>query len=401
MAIPMTEREQHEETDAASPPRGGVWLGAAGTVMIVAELVWLSVHSARIIDRGGDPWQTGDWLINLAAGPMRRGIFGELLFRVVDSSNVLWLTFGVQIALLAMLTAFTLVLFWNSPRTTAWFMLVFSPAFLLFPSLSPDGALRKELFALAAMALLAVTVRFRWPAPALIGVVALFALGATAHEMTALTLPAFVYLVASGHRLELWGARTMKVTIGALAAIAVAGVAWAALFPATSTDTSKICASWVDAGLDRQLCSGALQFHSRTFSQSLDLTRGMFPSYLSLVPLAVLSVMPFVALRVPRRIWWTLAVTFVALAPLFFVGIDYGRWIYTGIALTSLVCLATWTHGDFAPTRVPVWIALLFVALWSLPSAGPQTNHSLLTQVLSDPIEHIVGTPSDRPIFSP
>jgi hypothetical protein len=399
--VTMTEDERDSVSADVASPRGGTFLALAGTLLVAAEFVWLTISSAKVIDQGGDPWQTGDWLINLAAGPVRRGLFGELLFRLTDSPNVLWLTFGVQIALLGSLSALTLVLFWRSPRTAAWFMLTFSPAFLLFASLSPEGALRKELFGLAAFALLAVCVRFRWPPATLAGVVALFALGSMAHELTALMLPAFAYLIVWGRRQGRWSRGTTRVTVVVMAATAVAAVAWALLFPATAAETSKICSSWTAAGLDRELCSGALRFHSRSLSESLQLTKGMFPAYLSLVPLAVLSLVPFIVLRAPRRIWWLLGTTFLALVPLFFVAIDYGRWIYVGVALTSLVCLATWTQGDIEARNVPAWVAILFVALWSLPYAGPQTTESLVMQVLSSPIERMVGTPSDGPTFRP
>jgi hypothetical protein len=376
-------------------------LALAGTATIVAEFAWLTIVSAKAVHPGGDPWQTGDWLIDLSAGPVRRGIFGSLLFAITDSPNVVWLAFGIQIGVLAILSALAIALFWASPRTPAWCMLTFSPAFLLFPSLSPEGALRKELLGLAAFALLAAAVRFRWRATVLVGVTVLFVLGTTAHEVTGLMLPAFVYLVEWARRHGIWITRAARTTIGVMAVTSVAALGWALLFSASSADVSEICSSWTAAGLDRELCSGALRFHSRSLSDSLDLTKAMFPAYLSLVPLVVLSILPLVAVRAPRRIWLLLGATFVALAPLFLVAIDYGRWCYIGIGLVSLTCLTTWTHGDFGSTRTAGWMAVCFVALWSFPYAGPRTNDSLLMQVLRSPIERIVGTPTDRPAFEP
>ena len=399
----MTDLAVGEASTEVVRTRRGDLLGIAGSAIVVAEFVWLTIVSAKAVHHGGDPWQTGDWLIDLAAGPVRRGLFGELLFTLTDSPNVLWITFGFQIGLLAILTALSIVLFWKSPRTTAWFMLAFSPAFLLFPPLSPEGALRKELFGLAAFSLLAVAVRLRWRvrSGALAGVVVLFVLGSMAHELTALMLPAFVYLVDWARRQGIWSMRAARATIGVMTVTAVAAVGWALLFPASPADVSEICSSWTAAGLDRSLCSGALQFHSRSLSDSVELTKGMFPAYLSLVPLALLSVLPFIVLRVPRRIWWLLGATFVALAPLFLVAIDYGRWVFVGVGLVSLTCLATWTQDDFGTARASTWMAIAFVALWSFPYAGPQTRDSLLMQVLRSPIEHIVGTPTDRPNFQP
>ena len=119
----MTTIDVQEPTTAAvGLPRGSSPLAVGGTVLVLAELVWLAISSGQVIADGGDPWQTGDWLIDLASGPVRRGLFGELLFTVIGSSSVLWLTFAVQIGLLAALTGLTLLLFWRSPRTPAWSM---------------------------------------------------------------------------------------------------------------------------------------------------------------------------------------------------------------------------------------------------------------------------------------
>ena len=98
----------------------------------------------------GDPWQTGDWLINYGGGFVRRGLVGELLHGLaVDGWQLLWLVALVQVGLVLVLFTSSGILFWRTSASPAWLMLTVSPAFLMFPVLYPFGGLRKELFILA------------------------------------------------------------------------------------------------------------------------------------------------------------------------------------------------------------------------------------------------------------
>lgn len=382
----------------ADGARGQVLLGVTGTVLVLAEFVWFALASAHVVDSGGDAWQTGDWLINLAGGPVRRGVLGEMLFRISNTTDVVWVVFWVQIGLSALLMAATLTLFWTSPRTPAWFMLTFSPAFLLFPFLSPEGGLRKELLGLVAFAVLALAVRFSWHPGTLAVVVGFFLLGALAHELNPLLLPPFVYLLVWAYRNGLWRRSVVLVVGIALSVIAVGALAWTLRFPATPQIVSDVCRSWLNAGLDGSLCSGSLRFLAQDASDAVSLTRQMFPSYITLVPLVVLSLAPLYLVGATRWIWWLLAVSVVAMAPLYVLAIDYGRWIHVAVALVSLTCLATWPQESFRSRAAPVWAAILFVSLWSLPYAGPQTSQSLLSQLATGAYEALFG-PAAPTIF--
>ena len=60
--------------------------------VIVGGFVRLTIASPKGIDHGGDPVQTGDWLINLAGGPDAPRALRWSALRTPDSLNVLWVT---------------------------------------------------------------------------------------------------------------------------------------------------------------------------------------------------------------------------------------------------------------------------------------------------------------------
>lgn len=352
------------------------------TLVVAGQYIWIAVWNAWVIGvRGGDPSQTSDWLVNYAGGPVRRGLAGALLTASGDPHTVLWTTYAVQMGLLLAVCASGIALLWAAPRQTAWFMVALSPAFLLFPFLSPEGGLRKELIALAAFGLIALAYRFRWPVGMLAFPFLLFVIGAFSHESIPLTLPAFVYLVIRGTHEGIWQRGAGRVVGGLFALAAVAGLAWSMTHVATDEHITTVCESWMDMGLHKELCSGTLPMLGDSPIDALRMTVSMFPSYFSLVPLMVLALVPFYAVRAGRQVRLLALVVFAALVPLFVVGIDYGRWVFVGVSLLSMLSLAMSRTEQFRPREVPWWAGILFVSLWGIPYTGSAAGLSLLTQM--------------------
>ncbi|MBI1351789.1 MAG: hypothetical protein GC156_11805 [Actinomycetales bacterium] len=368
------------ESGPQSVSRGRA-LPVIAIVVVVAELLLLATSYARVIGSGGEAWQTGDWLINYAGGIVRRGFVGWLIWLPNGSVPVLPLTYVIQIGLLAAFCSIGFVLFWRTSRTAPWFMVALSPAFLLFPFLSPEGGLRKELLALTAIGIMAMAVRFGWPVFAVIPAIALFLLSALAHEAMALTLPGVIALLLLGQRRLGWSRRAVAALLATASIGSLAALAWGILHPADATQVAQICDSWVSGGLDQRLCRGSLDYLDTSALEAIRQTISMYPSYFALVPLMVLSLVPFYALGAPRRVWLLMAAISITLTPLFVVGVDYGRWVFIITSISSLYCLADPFASDFRPRSVPVWMALLFVGLWSIPYTGATTDSSLLMQV--------------------
>jgi len=71
-----------------------------------------------------------------------------------------------------------------------------------------------------------------------------------------------------------------------------------------------------------------------------------------------------------RRYWaWGLA-ALVGIAPLFVLGIDYGRWVHI-LVIELAICMIA---SNLALIESKLWnplSALLFVSLWGIPHAAP------------------------------
>ncbi|MDA2986907.1 MAG: hypothetical protein O2789_04155 [Actinomycetota bacterium] len=377
----------HAPSNASTGVRGGV-LPYLATGIVAFELVWLFVYYWGVIRIGGDAWQTGDWLINYSSGLIRRGAAGELVASVLGQSQGLIGVFAVQMTLISVFVVSALILFWLSPRTPAWFALTLSPAFVLFPFLSFDGGLRKELIALSAAGIAALALRLSWHWVTWIPIVLLFGVGAFSHEIVSLTLPYFVFILWMGVRSHVWPRLTATWVGAGIALTAFAGIAVAVFASGTADQIEGICESWTSSGLwpdasrAQDFCSGAVSTLDDGVVRAIRQTAGMFPSYLSLVLPLALSALPFLIIRCPRPIRLLVVAQFVALLPLFVLAIDYGRWAFTLVALVSFACLGSVSTNCLDEYSLAPWLAVTFVSVWSLPYSGISISNSLVMQVL-------------------
>lgn len=319
----------------------------------------------------GDAWYSGDWLINYSGGFVRRGLIGDLLSSAAnDGEQLLQLAMLTQMALLALVLIGALVLFYFSPRTEAWLMVMLSPAFMLFPALNPIGGLRKEIFVIASLTLLGLGIRFGCLRLFSLLSLFLFALSAFSHEVTAMAVPAFLFLIWIGYRKELisrvWGIAwtTVALTISILTLIANF------LFPGNSQITSQICSDLVDLGIRDAVCGGSIQYLSTTSTEAFSQASSMFPNSLVILTALALAALPIAAVGASPVIWRLYALSVVFLSPLFVFAIDYGRWIYLLTGLISIILLSTWTFFDFKFRKIPLIAVLAFVLLWSVEYTG-------------------------------
>ena len=81
---------------------------------------------------GGSPWRQGDWLINSAAGLVRRGFMGDGMIALGDltGTNLLAVTIAVQTGLFLALLWLLWVLARDHPNKPLILLLAASPAFL-------------------------------------------------------------------------------------------------------------------------------------------------------------------------------------------------------------------------------------------------------------------------------
>jgi len=348
---------------------------AAYRIAVLAVLAYcalqVSLHIALAILPEGSNWQQGDWLINSRLVPVRRGLFGSGLIDLSDLTGVglLNLTIGLQLVLMVLLLGLLAVLFLPVQDRLAHLLLLGSPGFVpLFWGNDPNGALRKEMVAFLALALMVLALRRR--SLLLHGVsAALLALSFYGNEFCVLFAPLFIGATA----VSTWQAERARAWLVACGFVAVAAghalaTAW---LHARAAQPALICAPLLERGLAPYMCQGAIAYLGEGGAANAAQVRGYIAStgLLRLIPATALLVLAAPAYVValcdrPGRLalcCLAAALPFVALYP---VAVDWGRWISIQLFAAVVVILVGLDCGALRLTRAPLpALAALLLAI--------------------------------------
>lgn len=342
-------------------------------------------------------WLIGDWLINYQGGFVRRGLLGDLFFRISQATGVhiilLVVVFQVVVYLLFFLCTYRLARSSSFSISTAF--LLFSPAFILFTVLSPNGAFRKEVLLLAALSALCyfLTVHQRGGQPRtslLLSYVAISSVFLVLnHEMLTLFLP---YLIAAIIIHEKgWGDLSKKATLALLPAVLITLLVFL-FFKGDGHTVNAVCASLKDHAPEDCLSTeitGAVTFLKADLTFARHFVEDSFVATTALAYglSAIFSVIPFVlvyfssgfaAVRQNKTLLKSLTLCVISAliltVPLLWVMADYGRLIYLHVSCLTLLALMLIQEPDGPVQALPLqakqllgWIAaILYMCGWRL-----------------------------------
>lgn len=356
-----------------------------GAILILFLTLVILAGFVRDYVRGGNAWKQGDWLINDAAGPIRRGALGSLLIRVGDVLGIgpLATVIALQLGLVVIFSGAILPYARSLCGRIEYWLLFFCPGFpLLFWGAQPMASGRKELVTFAAIALVAVAARPGLPAPAmLLAASAIYALGAIGHEVNALLLPVMLVAVVLVARHRRVGREWMVAALAICVVFAVFGGVVALLHPRI-TDSAAICAPLTARHLDPAICSRAMEWvsfgpakaHSEMLrllkiagwgSVSLGIVIGLGTCLVTASPVIYLATLH----QRPRRLLMMFAALGLLLVPLYFVAIDWGRWIdiqITTFGLLLFIMLSTgMTELARRGNRAVIAAFLILALVWT------------------------------------
>ena len=326
-----------------------------------------------------------EWLISYAGGPVRRGPTGSLVFAASELAGIS--PRHVVLALVLLINAVFLVAVAGLVRPirghpATWFIL-FSPAILLFPTFDPDGSHRKEILLFAVLATsLAISVAGR-PRTA----IRTFALSAPVivlvHEGLAAYLPYGLVLVGLAHpdrRDARWIAAGI-VAAGAATTLAIA-------YPGDPSHVAAICrqaTDWPDLkratdcpgiGAIGWLAHGTEVPDLFQSEARRELVDWILPAIL--VPLLGFLPALWSLRKVERPLHWLATgavISMLCSVALFFVAIDWGRFVHIHATCLGLCLLALLHRAQIkdAPARtrpIPALIAaaavLIYATVWHL-----------------------------------
>lgn len=325
---------------------------------------------AGVIAAGGNDHQAGDWLISYPGTFVRRGLFGELLFADAPAGQTtLWILFAVQLALYLPLFAYTIDYLNRSNFSWSSIALACSPAALPFIGWDPLGGFRKESIGFLALVLLAFARRADRRgirAALLMGSLLAWTLGVFSWESLAFLLPAVGFLLLADDVLDY-----RRALAGIYAAIGAVALGVSVVFHGDAGTPGALCQVVVDHGLNPdRLCTGAIAWMGRTTDDSLRLVQQNLAVHSGYLVMLALAVLPIVVSPWLRRYWPWLVACAIGVAPLFALGIDYGRWIHILIIEVTICMMASHPKLSESPLWNPLSVGL-FVSLWGIPHAAP------------------------------
>ena len=291
-------------------------------------------------------WSIGDWVINYAEGPTRRGLSGEVIFfiaRVFDL-KINWLIFTTQgVALILTVALFLQIL--RSKNLTFWYVVAcFSPGFfLLFTYYDSMAIGRKEiLLFLTFMLWVYLCNKSRLTTLSTIIFCGIYFCLTLTHESFFFYSPYFcgaAWLCKSG-------TNKLSVTLIPVSS-AIAAVLTFVFFK--TIDPSASCQQLLALGALPEVCAGVL---SAGPQDAMLLTKNYFESFdlrslfnLSGVFLLVLTpaylIIQTIAIKKEQKYLWlsTIFCLIVFSLPLFVFAIDWGRWISMHTTLSVMMLL--------------------------------------------------------------
>lgn len=376
------------------------WLFALYILYVAQGSIRISVLQAQDIDR----WTVGDWLINYSGGFVRRGLTGALVMMLhrVLGIPLQWVVFSIQTSV------FLLFLFcvYQLTRGMRWSYLMgavlLSPATLAFTVMDRyDAGLRKEILLFTALALTVwVLLSGRWKDWQISTMLSVFLVGlALSHEGLLVAAPYFFAAVAVRTSSLRRAVRICAIpfVLTGIAAVAVithhgdqataqaicssAGGTLGLGKPDPFHPTGGFCGgaiAWLqlDVAQEREIIVPMIrQWHMRRLFSALAI-----PTFL---PLAALLVVFYRRDRLRVEVVTVLGCALVSLAGtsvLFYVGVDWGRWLHLQAVCLMLLLMMLDRQGAAKavparrrslPFHVIATLALfLYATTWTLPGLG-------------------------------
>lgn len=344
------------------------------------------------------------WLINYEAGIVRRGLLGEVLLLLQNATGLTAeiLVWATQVGIYAIFLSATCLIAIRLADRLAFIFVLFSPAVFLYPVATWLAVGRKEILYFAVLALLCLAlgrVRSTTLSLALVGLALLAMVPVVlAHEMTASYLP---YLLLLGF-ISVRGLPGRLVLVG-LALIPAGAALFVMLTPFNAEQVAALCQSFEgrlakpDILAECPTGETAPAWLNKSTAEAMAFVAMLLPGALiSIGPALMLTAVGFLpALPLIEdfdeedRRWLGIgfAVAVVASLPLFFVAVDWGRFIHIHAVSMALILMTLAARMPAARFRAAS--ALVFYpAGWMVAAYALAWNLGLLDLLVGGGIPH-------------
>lgn len=355
------------------------------SICLFLGAIYLALSLRKDWVRGGNGWRQGDWLINSNVSFVRRGELGSAILWMSDffSLNPLSIVVVIQLILLILFVACLFLFVSGIDLKRYFYILLFSPSFcLIFWVGDPQGAFRKEIILYVAMLVIGLSIVWKRKGFLYLGVL-LAIVGVLGHEINFLLLPAFLFCIFCAYKSGLLSrGDVFLVAVVACCLIIFIGIKFFVVgYDATP---ESVCGPLLERGLDKHLCDGAISWIGKSSAAGRISVLNMLHDarWESVVGfcfsyfVSFLFFLKFLTLFDDKK---TLVVIYVGcffmVFPLYFVAVDWGRWMSAHTTSASLCVLCYIASGNIKKSKLNIENPSL--KFWSFSPLFVLPNHSL------------------------
>ncbi|MDH3493964.1 MAG: hypothetical protein OEM82_10470 [Acidobacteriota bacterium] len=299
-----------------------------------------------------DPWLIGDWLINYQGGMIRRGLLGELFYKLSQLTRVNpgVFVFLFQTLFYGVFFLFSYLLLKRQRSLLPYVLLIFSPFIFTFQIFDFEGGYRKEVIYFSILAFVvfsAASYDYQKFKKTFYAVLLIYPALILAHEMLAIYLPYLLVVFVFASKLE-----KREVTAVILLLIPSVVVFCLSLyFSGTTSQAAEIVDSLAKAGY--AISGGAIHWIDKPASYAIEILVPIINEnhyYFYYPQVLVLSAIAYIPLR--KRFEYIfknnlsrilILVSLIGSVALFIFAADWGRFLY--IHLVSLFLLSLLLSG--------------------------------------------------------
>ncbi len=318
---------------------------------VVLLVLFTSVHYLRVaylqaMDWSG--WSIGEWLTNLEAGWVRRGLGGQVILLLSDATSIPmnWIVLAIQGATYLAFVALFLNLLHKKVITFWYFVACFAPSFLLFTYYDSMAVGRKEvLLYLMFIIWLRLCLMGRNTSSTTLIFSTIYFVLTLIHE-TFFFYSLYFVLAAVLCRKNSRGKSLLSLLIPLVSFL---GIVLTAL-TGGPMDGPGICESLLSRGIPPSVCSGPINFGVPSsgallhqYVSSFDLTSLAQIGWVFLLVISpIYLILQSVNLSRSQRYQFIgLLIGFIVFSmPIFMLATDWGRWISMHCTLAILLSLA-------------------------------------------------------------
>lgn len=358
----------------------------------------------------GQPWLTGEWLIDYSSGFIRRGLFGEIVkeFAYFTDLDRILLTTLIQISIFGAYCALVSVMAIRRRASLGSMALLISPGFLMFSFFDPAGGYRKEILLFLVLSSLIVASKYLKTKALnayLLGSSLVYVMLTFTHEIFIFTsgfIGVTLWLIFRDEKITL---KVLRLNLIILVLSVLVGVFVAILSKGSATSSETVCNSVAQGLPSREICGGAIDYlrYSMVDGLKIMFTKLLTPGYLSTyIQGAMLSSLPFFLFRFSKKLTLFLLFSSVAYMSIFLIAADSGRNVYVLVSIFTMIVLGFSGTRDLREIEinfksslakaVVIGLIFLFGSTWNMPHC---CNTSLGFGAIPDLIAFLLRNAAD------